>query len=73
MICAYAEQTVPITPRMIESVSAELNLGDHPFVLAPERSDKLRAGSLNEDISQFMAPLAGPIDESIDESEDSTQ
>jgi hypothetical protein len=69
MICAYAEETLPISPEMIESVSAELNLGDHPFVLEPGHTDKLRAGSVNADISQYMAPLAG----SLDESEDTTQ
>jgi type II secretory pathway predicted ATPase ExeA len=70
MICAYAEQTLPISPRMIEAVSAELNLEQLPFVLAPGNTDKLRAGSMNADISQYMAPLA---EGSLDESEDSTQ
>jgi hypothetical protein len=69
MLCAYAEQTLPISPRMIESVTAELNLDEHPFVLAPGPTDKLRAKSMSADISQFMAPLAG----SLDESEDTTQ
>jgi type II secretory pathway predicted ATPase ExeA len=69
MLCAYAEQTLPITPKMIEAVSAELNLDQHPFVLDPAHSDTLRNGSVGTEISQYMAPLAG----SLDESEDSTQ
>ncbi|MGA3131161.1 MAG: AAA family ATPase [Terracidiphilus sp.] len=66
MICAYAEETLPITPRVIETVSAELNLEPHSFVLAPGRTDKLRANSLNKEISQFMAPVVGPLDDSED-------
>ncbi len=66
MLCAYAEETLPITPRMIESVSAELNLGDHPFVLDPGPTDKFRDKGVNAEISQFMAPLAGSLDESED-------
>jgi type II secretory pathway predicted ATPase ExeA len=66
MICAYAEQALPISPRVIEAVSAELNLGDTPFVLDPGPADKLRVNSLSNDISQFMAPFRGPLDESED-------
>jgi type II secretory pathway predicted ATPase ExeA len=66
MICAYAEQALPISPRVIEAVSAELNLGDTPYVLDPGTADKLRVNSLSNDISQFMAPFRGPLDESED-------
>lgn len=66
MLCGYAGQTLPITPRVIETVSAELDLEHHPFVLAPEGAGKLRDTGLNKNLSQFAVPFAGPLDESED-------
>ncbi len=66
MICAYAEQALPISPRVIEAVSAELNLGQNSFVLDPGGADKPQVNDLNNDISQFMAPFRGPLDEPED-------
>jgi len=66
MICAYAGQMLPISPQMVETVSAELNLEQHSSMFASGRTDIIREKSLNNDVSQFMAPLAGPLDESED-------
>jgi type II secretory pathway predicted ATPase ExeA len=66
MICAYAEQTLPITPHTIESVTAQLNLDEHSVVLSPGNADKLQKDDFNNEISHFMAPVAGPRDESED-------
>jgi type II secretory pathway predicted ATPase ExeA len=66
MICAYSEQTQLISPRVIEAVRGELNLEQLPFGLAPGGADKLREASLDKDISQFMAPFRGPLDEPED-------
>lgn len=63
LICAYAEQTLPITPRVIAAVSAELNLDQQSFGLAPGQPGKLREKGWNSEISQYMAPIATPLDE----------
>lgn len=66
MICAYSEQIQLISPRVIEAVRGELNLEQLPIGLAPGGADKLGGASLDKDISQFMAPFRGPLDESED-------
>ncbi len=66
MLCAYAEQSLPISPRVIEQVCAELNFVQQPFTLASGSANKIDETSLNNDISQFMAPFHGPLDESED-------
>lgn len=66
MLCAYAEQTLPISPRVIETVCAELNLAQQHGTLASAGADKPGDTSLHNEISQFMAPFRGPIDESED-------
>jgi type II secretory pathway predicted ATPase ExeA len=63
LICAYAEQTLPITPRVIAAVSAELNLDQQSFGPASGQSDKLREKSWKSEISQYMAPIATSLDE----------
>jgi general secretion pathway protein A len=65
MLCAYAEQALPISPRIVESVSAELNLVQQP-ALARGHADRLGETSLHNEISQFMAPFHGPLDEPED-------
>ena len=35
MISAYVEQIKPIPPRIVESVSLELDLDEQPFVISP--------------------------------------
>ena len=66
MICAYAEQTLPITPQVIEAVSAELNLESQPLALTPGRAERLRDNGQNHEVSQFMAPFTEPQDEAED-------
>ncbi|MGH9563113.1 MAG: hypothetical protein ACRD3S_16795, partial [Terracidiphilus sp.] len=66
MLYAYAEQSLPISPRVIEQVCAELNLLQQPVVLASDGTNKIGETDLNNDISQFMAPFRGPLDESED-------
>jgi type II secretory pathway predicted ATPase ExeA len=66
MICAYSEQTQLISPRVIEAVRGELNLEQLPFGIAPGDADIPRGASLDKDISQFMAPFRGPLDEPED-------
>ena len=66
MICAYADQTLPIAPQVIAAVSAQLNLEPHAAVLASGRPARLRESELNDEISQFMAPIATPLDDSED-------
>jgi hypothetical protein len=51
---------------VIDEVSAELNLVQEPIALASGIVNKMGETSLNNDISQFMAPFHGPLDESED-------
>lgn len=51
LICAYAQDAKTVSPAVVESVAADLNLEQQPFVLAPEsisglrRNDRLAKGS----------------------------
>ena len=66
MICAYAEQSTPITPQMVEAVSGELNLDSQSSPLTPRRAGPLRDNEQNHEVSQFMAPFTEPQDEAED-------
>lgn len=66
MLCAYAAQTLPISPNIIDQVCAELNLLQQPVVFAAGSANGISDTNLNNDISQFMAPFHGPLDESED-------
>lgn len=66
MLCAYAAQSLPISPNIIDQVCAELNLLQQPVVLAAGSVNGIGDNNLNNDISQFMAPFHGPLDESED-------
>lgn len=66
LLCAYAEQTMPIPPKIIDTVSEALNLDRQSFLLSPGRADRLREDGPEDDISQFLTPFHGPLDEPED-------
>lgn len=66
MISAYVEQIKPIPPRIVESVSMELDLEQQSFVISPEAMAGLRESGM----ATGMASDIGPIGDSIDSIKD---
>jgi hypothetical protein len=67
MISAYVEQIKPIPPRIIESVSLELDLDKQPFVISP----LALSGFPEESMSTGMPPAIPPVADSVDSLKDS--
>ena len=62
MISAYVEQIKPIPPRIVESVSMELDLVQQPFVISSEAMSGLPEDPLSTAISGSINPIADPSD-----------
>jgi type II secretory pathway predicted ATPase ExeA len=62
MISAYVEQIKPIPPRIVESVSLELDLDQQPFVISPMALSGLPEGSMSAAMSNSINPGADPAD-----------
>jgi general secretion pathway protein A len=62
MISAYVEQIKPIPPRVVESVSMELDLVQQPFVISSEAMSGLPEDPLSTAISGSINPIADPSD-----------
>ena len=58
MISAYVEQIKPIPARIVESVGAELDLAQQPFVISPTARPGLSEDSLPSAISSPINPVA---------------
>jgi general secretion pathway protein A len=56
LISAYVEQVKPIHAHVIESVSAELDLGQQPFVISSKDMSGLREDSLSSAVSSTINP-----------------
>ena len=67
MISAYVEQVKPIPGRIVESVSAELDLDEQPFVISPMALNGFPESSLSPTISGTI----NPIEDSADSLKDS--
>jgi hypothetical protein len=57
LISAYVEQVKPVPARIIESVSAELDLAQQPFVISPADLSGLSEGSLPTTVSSTINPV----------------
>jgi general secretion pathway protein A len=68
MISAYVEQIKPIPARIVESVSAELDLDQQPFVISPMALNGFPESSLSTRISGNINPVADSAD-SLEDSE----
>jgi type II secretory pathway predicted ATPase ExeA len=62
MISAYVEQIKPIPPRIVESVSRELDLDQQPFVLSPMAMSGFTENPLPTSISSSIDPVADSAD-----------
>jgi len=64
MICAYAEGTVPISPRIVDSVAAELNFQGQPLVLSSAALPDMRRNDRPAQVppSMDMDPDIGPLE-----------
>jgi hypothetical protein len=62
MISAYVEQIKPIPPRIVESVSRELDLDQQPFVLSPMAMSGFTDNPLPTSISSSIDPVADSAD-----------
>ena len=66
MISAYVEQLKPIPPRIVESVSLELDLDQQPFVLSPMALSGFPEDTLSNTVSNSIHPVADSADSSKD-------
>ncbi len=66
MLCAYAGESLPISPKIIDTVSEELNLDQQSFVLSTGHAGQRGDHGPDQAISQFMTPFHGPLDEPED-------
>jgi len=57
LISAYVEQVKPVPAHIVESVSAELDLAQQPFVISPADMSGLREDSLSTAISSTINPV----------------
>jgi type II secretory pathway predicted ATPase ExeA len=67
MISAYVEQVKPIPPRIVESVSMELDLDQQPFVISPIALSELSQTGVPTAFSSKIKPIAdaaNPLKES---------
>ena len=62
MISAYVEQIKPIPPRIVESVSLELDLEEQSFVISREAMAGLPEDGLSTAISSSINPIADSSD-----------
>jgi general secretion pathway protein A len=62
MISAYVEQIKPIPPRIVESVSQELDLEQQPFVISPMALSGTPEDSLPTAFSSAINPVADSTD-----------
>jgi general secretion pathway protein A len=62
MISAYVEQLKPIPPRIVESVSLELDLDQQPFVLSPMALSGFPEDTLSNTASNSIHPAADSAD-----------
>ena len=62
MISAYVEQIKPIPARIVESVSAELDLNEQPFVISPMALNGFPENTLSPTISGPIDPAADSAD-----------
>ena len=62
MISAYVEQIKPIPPRIIESVSLELDLDKQPFVISPLALSGFPEDPMSTAIARTIHPVADSAD-----------
>lgn len=62
MISAYVEQIKPIPPRIVESVSLELDLDQQPFVISPMAMSGMPDNSMLPAMSNSITPGADTSD-----------
>jgi type II secretory pathway predicted ATPase ExeA len=62
LISAYVEQIKPVPAHIVESVSAELDLAQQPFVISPSDLSGLHEGSLSTAISSNIKPATNFTD-----------
>ncbi len=62
MINAYVEQVKPIPGRIVEAVSLELELDEHPFLVSPMALSGLDENISANTISSVVNPAANPTD-----------
>ena len=62
MISAYVEQLKPIPPRIVESVSLELDLDQQPFVISPMALSGFPEDTLSTTVSNSIHPVADSAD-----------
>jgi hypothetical protein len=67
MISAYVEQIKPIPPRIVESVSRELDLDRQPFVISP----MALSGFPEDPMSSALSGTIHPVEDSADSLKDS--
>jgi len=58
LISAYVEQIKPVPANIVESVSAELDLAQQPFVISPTDISGLPEDSLPTAITSTINPVA---------------
>jgi hypothetical protein len=62
LVSAYVEEIKPVPARIVESVSAELELTPRPFVITPIAKSELHSNSLQTGISGTAGPIADPAE-----------
>jgi type II secretory pathway predicted ATPase ExeA len=62
MISAYVEQIKPIPPRIVQSVSLELDLDQQPFVISPMALNGFSEDSMSTPVSNIIHPVSDSND-----------
>jgi type II secretory pathway predicted ATPase ExeA len=62
LVSAFVEETKPVPARIIESVSAELELTQRPFVIAPIARSQSTGTSFSNEIPSASDPIADPAE-----------
>jgi type II secretory pathway predicted ATPase ExeA len=62
MISAYVEQVKPIPPRIVDSVSRELDLDQQPFVISPMALNGFPEDPMSSALSGAIHPVADSAD-----------
>ena len=62
LVSAYVEEIKPVPARIVESVSAELELTHKTFGIAPAEEPELRGNSLPTGLSRAVNPIADPAE-----------
>jgi type II secretory pathway predicted ATPase ExeA len=62
LVSAYVEEIKPVPARIVESVSAELELTPRPFVITPIAKSESLSNSLQTGISSTAGPISDPAE-----------